>query len=281
MVQLSNELTAPKGNNSHSVKMAWTLFQQSGEWAGNSQTIWRGKGFVEWARGNDQQAFATWEHLGLSADDYVTYGSNHIILHQDREEAFRWFRLAKNLDPTNKRLWRYVGRLCQNQFEPGICDDFLNYNGHNWFVDSDFMLDQAAWRLNRTEGVTYGTGECPEKPKVKCAITVTIAEVPDFQATWFQCLNIEAGIEYRFSGWIRVEAQEDIMWRPLYFQGNVNGSPQGSWPGNQTGTSGWTYWDRTFIAPKFDDQWACFHPVRIGKSGKTWFYNVRLKIIQE
>lgn len=262
------------------IKAIETQLRYSTEWDSNNLTFWRVQGFLEWLQGNDNEAFNYWKYLNFQANDYIAYGTNWLIRHQNHEEALRWYKLAWILDPSNKLLWKFVGRLCQSQFKSGICDDFLYHNENNWIVDSTFVFDQAAWHVNQSKEITHSTGECPERPEHKCA-HITTGKVPDLSKTWYQCLRLEPSQKYRFSSWIRVKASKNTVWRPVYYQGNINEIPKGSWIGDQYGSSEWLYWENVFIAPQFDDNWACFHPVRIGSNAEVWFYEAKLEIIAE
>ena len=53
----------------------------------------------------------------------------------------------------------------------------------------------------------------------------------------------------------------------------MEGEARGNWMGDEQGPSDWRYWERTFVAPIFDDEMACFNPIRLQNAGQAWFYD--------
>ncbi len=216
-----------------------------------------------------------WQHVTLTAQDYIVFGQHAA----DRGMALRWYALAERLEPVNPELWLEVGQLCQYDNRDAACARFLSFNHHNWLVDSDFAFGQAAWRFNRREGADYAITDCPNLPAKKCAL-VRIDTVTSPHGTgWHQCLVLEPGRRYRFSAWIKTDTAG--QWIPIYFQGSVDGSPNGhSLAGVQTGAQEWEYWERVFTAPVFDQNRACFHPVRLLDVGQAWFHSAALRLVK-
>jgi hypothetical protein len=236
----------------------------------------RGAGFINWYNARDLQAFEEWQYAGLTVHNYVRFGQ----LANSVTESLRWYNLAEKLEPDNAELWFYVGQICQREpsVEP-ICDRFFIRNKFNWLVDSEFAFDLLSWHFNRREGADYAFTSCPDVPTKKCA-TVRIDTVTSpHGASWQQCLTLEAGRTYRYSVWIKAETNG--KWIPLYYQGAVKGAPSGySVRGSYVGSQGWTYWEHDLIAPEFDSNRACFHPVRLLDRGQVWFHSPTLKLVQ-
>lgn len=100
-----------------------------------------------------------------------------------------------------------------------------------------------------------------------------------YGTSWQQCLALEEGRTYRYSVWLKV--QTDGEWIPLYYQGSVDGAPKGySVKGTHTGSNEWTYWEHDLTAPAFDNDRACFYPVRLLDVGEVWFHSPALKLLQ-
>jgi hypothetical protein len=98
--------------------------------------------------------------------------------------------------------------------------------------------------------------------------------------SWVQCLQLPSGHTYRFSAWLKVQTEPGMKWRPLYYQGELDGTTKGYWPGTQQGSIDWAYWEQEFILPPFEDGQVCFHPIRLESAGTAWFYDARLTLVQ-
>ena len=138
------------------------------------------------------------------------------------------------------------------------------------------MFGQAAWRFNRREGVIYRIGKCPGLPGENCATLIIGDIVPPKGASWQQCVALEPGQEYVFSAWIKVDALDEVRWRPLYYQGSLEGEAWGRSRGHRSGSVDWHYEEHSFVAPDFDEHRACFHPVHLQGRGQIWFYEASL-----
>lgn len=242
-------------------------------WEKINSTVLRGIGFIYWNREYDQEAFSKWQQLGLNDDHYIAYGR----LARSEAESLRWYKLAEQVTPTSTKLWLDVGKICQQKpIISDICDRFFTHNNNNWIVDPSFAFGKDAWRFNRRDLVDYAIVECPDLPQQKCATVKTLYETPQQSISWHQCLYLEPNQAYHYAAWIKVDIDNDGNWRPLYFQGTINGENRGSWPGNQMAATSWQYWERTFVAPDFEAKRACFHPVVLFGTGQTWFYGASL-----
>ncbi|MCP4541872.1 MAG: hypothetical protein GY832_32485 [Chloroflexi bacterium] len=275
MAILTSELIADSNLSTYqSMAQSRKLLERAIIWDTNHPGAHRGLGLVYWRQGDDDRAFDEWRQAGLTADNFIAFGMQR---HQP-EQSLRWYELAERLQPANPGLWLQVGKICQVHPKAGdICPRFLAYNDQNWFVDPDFAFEQTAWHFNRREGVNYKIVECPELSGQSCATVIIDDVTPQHGASWQQCLHLEPGVAYVYSAWIKVDIVGEGHWRPLYFQGAVNGQQSGHWPGNQFESVGWRYEERSFVAPEFDGNRACFHPVRLEGRGQFWFYNASLQ----
>lgn len=260
----------------HEFEQMEALFQQALALHANNSSAYRGVGFVHWRHEKDLAALEDWRHLDLTAKDYIRFGARAASI----AESLRWYGLAETLEPTNAELWLNIGQICQNNRSVGaVCDRFLAHNEFSWLVDPKFAFGQSAWRFNRQEGASYEIVDCPNMAAKKCAMARIDAVTSPHGTSWQQCLTLEPGRQYRFSAWIKAETSEE--WRPLYFQGSMNGTPKGFSPkGANTGSLDWAYWAYDLTAPEFDNNRACFHPVRLLGLGQVWFHSPALKPIQ-
>jgi len=231
------------------------------------------------AQGFGVQLVNEWLRAGLTAEDFIAWGEESRKAKQ-YEEALAWYKRAIRTEPNNQVVWLKVGEFCQlSSKTTETCWQFLANNDQNWIVDPTFAFGSSAWRFGRREGVEYEiVDDCPDLVGSKCA-RIAIPDVPpQHGASWSQCVRLQPGMKYRFGAWIRVQVNPGGKWRPIYYQGNVDGQPQGHWPGNQTGPMDWKQWEQTFVAPAFDDDLACFHPLRLESRGQAWFYGATLTI---
>jgi hypothetical protein len=236
----------------------------------------RGLGFAYWFNGKDLQALKEWTKIGLTASDYVRAGSMRVNL----DDALRWYKLAEIVDPSNAELWLRVGQVCQsNPYIGDICKRFLAYNDHNLFVDPQFAFDREAWHFNRRRGADYTIAKCSGVPDKKCALVHIHTVTSPHGTSWVQCLTLTPEKKYRFSAWVKVQSEGE--WIALYYQGDRNGHPHGvKLGGSHTGVKDWIYFEQEFIAPKFDDHRACFHPLRLLAMGNAWFHSADLQLVE-
>jgi len=275
LIYYAKAVQAPSTQRSAELVQAETWFHQARTLQPDNVGAYRGLGFVAWHAGKDAEAFAEWQNISITAPDYIVFGQHAA----NRETALRWYALAERLEPANPKLWMEVGQLCQYKSTDAVCERFLVFNRSNWLVDAAFEFNRAAWRFNRREGAEYAITECLGLPDKKCAM-VRIDTVTFPHGTgWQQCLVLEPGQRYVFSVWVKAETVG--QWIPIYFQGSVNGSPDGhTLKGTQTGNRDWTYWEQTFTAPVFDEDRACFHPARLLDVGQLWFHSATLRVVE-
>lgn len=276
-VELVHEFAFSRGKSSTSLTSAVEKkFNKVISLENNNMSAHRGIGFVYWLTGRDLQALDAWDYVGLTEENYVQYGKAV----DDVDEALRWYSIAELVDPKNPELWLQVGKICQrNPSVDDICERFLTHNEFNWLVDPEFAFDQTAWRFNRRDGADYAIVTCPDVPGQKCARVKIYAVTSSHGTSWAQCLILAPEKKYRFSAWIKVESEGD--WITLYYQGDRNGHPHGvKLGGSHAGVKDWTYFEQEFIAPKFDERRACFHPLRLLALGNAWFHSADLQLVE-
>lgn len=217
------------------------------------------------------------EAAGWSAADFGAMADHYTASDVDR--ALTWFTLAAaTTNPPDAVITR-LGEVCQADWQRDpVCDWFLEQNLGNHFVNPRLVDDSAGWRRVET-AATYTTVSCRDSSTPQCSeISVTEPEIQP-AAGIGQCLQVTAGVTYRFSSWLKVSADGNTVWRPLYSQGNVANEARGQWTGDERGASEWRYWEREFIAPDFDGGQACFNPIRLAGKGQAWVYAPKLESV--
>jgi len=261
----------PSAVDASALKPAETSFLRALRVTANNTAAQRGLGFVYWAQQEDTMAATEWQNAGWAGPDFIVFAR----LANTLEERLRLYIIAERVDPLNENLWLEVGRICQQQPSiDAICERFLDHVAGNWLVDPYFHGKWTAWSFNRREKMNYAITRCPDATERLCAMVEIGENASQHGASIFQCLRLVSGGTYKYSAWIKVETQG--RWLPLYHQGDIEGEPAGRWPGDQTGSQEWKLWERTFTADDFDDQRACFHPVRLVGLGRAWFYGAEL-----
>ncbi len=214
------------------------------------------------------------EAAGWSATDFGAMAEHYVD--NDIERALTWFALAAaTTNPPDAVITR-LGEVCQtNRQSSTVCDWFVEQNLGNRFVNPRLADDLSSWRHVET-AATYASVPCRGSRTHRCAeISVTEPEIQP-SAGLGQCLQVSPGATYRFSSWLKVSADIDTVWRPLYRQGLVAGEAHGQWPGDERGASEWRYWESEFIVPDFDEGQACFYPIRLTGEGQAWVYAPQL-----
>lgn len=230
------------------------------------------EGLAHLAVGELDSALSAFTSAGWTNAEYIAM-SNHFKV-SDTQRAFTWLSLAMLSDPTDPVVLVHVGELCRKDWQQDdICAEFLAQNGGNYLINADFAVANfAGWQQVETEA-DYLVVSCPGQEDVNCAqITTTgLVELPP--AGVGQCFQINPGQVYRFSTWLKVETSPNGIWRPLYFQGIIDGKPSGTWIGDQSGPIDWQYWELELVGPTLDDGQGCFNPIRLLADGVAWFFN--------
>jgi hypothetical protein len=236
-----------------------------------NQTILRGGAMINFQAGQHFAAQKEMEIAGYGADQFLAFA--RYANFRDENAAMPWYYIFERHAPNDNRLWLDVGLICQQQNEKDqICSRFLIKNHGNWFVDPTLEFDRQAWRFDRKAEVIYDIENCPENNFKTCLhIEIPITAV-DTRSSWQQCMKVNPGEPYVYSAWIKVEAPTTSKWRPLYYQGALDGRPHGITPYSQKGTSEWQLWEHTFTMPAFDQDRVCFHPIDLQGEGSIWIY---------
>ncbi len=241
----------------------------------------RGLGHVNLALGRLNAAQSEFAAGGLTAED-ILFFADMANRENDLRAASAWLQVAELMEPENGKLWHVSGKVCQKN--PGVgalCARFLTENEGNWLVNDDFAFGTDGWQPRIEEGfdLHYEIESCPDDGSGLCATMRSGPMAPEHGLSLSQCITLEPGQAYQFSAWIKSAVDENGEWRPAYIQGEMAGEARGIWPGTQYGPSGWTYWEQTFTMPEFDDDQACFYPVRLLDSGQIWFSQPLLRIL--
>ena len=267
------------GKISRDLTLSQQIFTLSQQRNPRNVTGSRGLAMIYWQQGEDIKAQEKWRAVDFSANEFLAFARYSHFLNS--QTSLPWYYLLERLEPDDPRLWLDVGLICQQQPEKDeICQRFLEFNDHNWLVDPEIIFDRAAWRFNRKPIVIYEIESCPDMEDKLCLNLEVPDPAPEGGTSWQQCMYVEAGATYRFSTWLKINTEYDGTWRPLYFQGDVNGRPSGHWPSTEAGSTDWQLREYTFTMPTFDNSRACFHPVHMQSSGNAWFYNPSLKVEQ-
>jgi hypothetical protein len=190
----------------------------------------------------------------------------------DPSRAIAWLALASTDSPDDPQITARLGEACRNNWGQDVaCHRFLELNGGNHFTNPDLSAGLNGWSEIGASAI-YAALPCPERPAATCA-QISMDDPPGDSAPGLsQCFQVVAGVTYRFSAWLKVSAEPETLWRPLYFQGVIDGEARGNWTGDELGSTDWAYWEREFRAPVYDDGQACFSPVRLLGAGQAWFY---------
>ena len=144
------------------------------------------------------------EAAGWSAADFGAMADHYTASDVDR--ALTWFTLAAaTTNPPDAVITR-LGEVCQTDWQRDpVCDWFLEQNLGNHFVNPRLVDDSAGWRRVET-AATYTTVSCRDSSTPQCSeISVTEPEIQP-AAGIGQCLQVTAGVTYRFSSWLKVSA---------------------------------------------------------------------------
>lgn len=283
------------------------------------QRAWRGRSLAYWFQSRPDEAIAIWEAVpGINTE--IQLWAQQAERARDFAAARDWYQAAVRIDPDNGDNWyrlaqasarmgdagaagsyylralssparaefgrsnilTRLGKRCQFDWNRDTaCVQFLAQNGGNRFVNPDFAVaDLDGWQQIDAPA-HYSTVSCPDTPATACALIQVNADSSMPPAGLGQCFQVEAGTTYLFAVWLKVMTSSNGTWRPLYFQGIIDGQARGNWQENEQGSSDWGYWERTFVAQSFDDGQACFHPIRLQGGGQAWFYGAKVIALAE
>lgn len=254
---------------------AQNLFAHATNYSESNQSSIRGAAIFLFHQNAINLSATKWNEIGSIGDDMWAVG---IDAYQSGrpDEALRWLQLAKEINPIHQEdAWQTIGKVCQRIKEPeSVCDEAVQRNLGNLLVNSNFLYNDDGWVMRTEDASQTPILLCPEMEHQLCAHMAQTSKALPQSSSWWQCVvNLTPGQMYKFSAWIKVEADIESQWRPVYFQGKVNGEPKGFWPGAQFGSSEWHYWEQQFMMPPFDEGFACFHPIRLLGNGEAWFHS--------
>lgn len=199
--------------------------------------------------------------------------------------ALRWYSRALLNDPTSRVAQLHIGTLCQTiPAAVDACAHYLEDHQHNRFVDSEFTAASLhdAWAMFADDQASaYTETPCPNITATRCAMVTVSSATSPYGAGVYQCMRVEPGQRYHYAVWLRVETQPAGQWRPLYLEGKINGQDSGVWAGNgfYQGSRDWTFFETTWTAPAFDNNIACFHPIRLQSQGHAWMHTPELRLV--
>lgn len=246
----------------------------------NNDSSYRGIALAHLLQGELDESLNAWRIVQGTAQDMIIY-AEQANRANELDTAVKWLLIAEQLDPNSSELWHTAGEICQKATDlDKICGRFLEHNNQNWLINSDFSFRQDDWIVRQVDGyvTNYEVVDCPNGPGL-CGYIGAETAVPEHGLSWSQCLKINPDQSYKFSAWIKIDVRPDDEWIPIYSQGVLNAEIKGYWPGTQYGASDWRYWERTFVAPAFEDNQACFYPVRLLSPGQVWFHSATLELI--
>lgn len=256
------------------------MFSRAAKLYANNSSSFRGIALAYLLQGKLDKSLNAWRVVQVTAKDMVIH-ADWANRANDLDTAIKWLLIAEQLDPNSSELWYTAGKTCRKLAYPeGLCTRFLVRNDQNWLLNSDFTFGQNNWNVRQAEGFVtdYEIVDCPGREDL-CGYIGAEMAVPKHGLSWSQCLKIKPNQSYKFSAWIKIDVQPDGKWIPIYSQGILNGVIKGYWPGTQHGASDWKYWERTFTTPTFEDNQACFYPIRLLSPGRAWFYSAKLELI--
>ncbi len=241
---------------------------------------YRNAGYRYLAAGNRELAVEAFLAAGWDAHDFAAMAEH--TYNSDPDRAIAWLALAAAAAPDDLRLLSRLGQRCRFDWNrDAACLQFLAQNGDNRFVNPDFAVaDLDGWQQIDAPA-HYSMESCPDTPTTTCALIQVNADSSVPPAGLGQCFQVEAGTTYLYAVWLKVMTTSNGTWRPLYFQGIIDGQARGNWQENEQGSSDWRYWERTFVAQSFDDGQACFHPIRLQGGGQAWFYGAKVIALTE
>ncbi|MEZ4642791.1 MAG: hypothetical protein R3E31_08660 [Chloroflexota bacterium] len=239
----------------------------------------RGLAFLYFQQNDLARAAEAWQAGGGTSAE-LTLKAQYANQIGELETALRWLHMAILIDGSEMELWHVAGKVCQKTTESDVlCTQFLQHNQSNWLVNSDFAFIKDGWHTIQIDNATYDVEPCPEQGERLCATIEVVNEVPEYGAGWSQCVRLRPGDVYRYSVWLKTAVADNGEWRPIYYQGVLDGETRGFWPGNQKGSSDWTYWEQDFVMLSFQEQNVCFYPVRLLSTGKVWFHSATVMLL--
>lgn len=254
------------------------IFLRTIKYDSKNTSVYRALGLYYVYNDDYINAFHEFQNTDLGFDDFIIYAEQS----SNKFHKLNWYKITEKYNSQSLVLWRQVGTMCQQKLiVDDICNRFMIFNQYNLLVDPLFSSSSYdPWMFNPYDKVTYFIAQpCSEWLEKNCATVIIDNLVPQNGASWWQKVVLEPGQKYYFSAWIKVDLINGF-WRPIYYVGAIDGKPQGSWPGDQTHSSDWTYWEREFVAKEFDDNVAYFSPVLLSGNGKASFFDARLQKIR-
>ncbi len=231
-------------------------------------------------------ALRQWREAGFDAQSFSQIG-DRLLSNGLNAEALQWYWRSLQIDPGNQDVRLNIGRICQASWPDNaeICQYYFQKYSANLIVDPEFPANDvlSLWKAyENSPEVQYRSDECPEFPGKLCYHIIITHSAPANGAGLYQCVRLQAGKYYRYSVWARLKLA-DQKWRILYFEGKIEGSDRGYWLKDtpQASSQDWNLWEISFTAPLFDDNMACFHPVRVEGAGEAWFHSPRLELAQD
>lgn len=256
----------------------YNAFQAAVDWQNDNEAAYRGLGHHYWSVGDDTLANQAWQRAALTVNDYLIFAQTSDQI----TTRFRWYQIALATEPQNPAVWLNVGLSCRSDITmDALCSRFREQNKQNLLVDSAFAFGEIAWHSDQREGMEFRIVDCPDFATTRCAEVVIQESATNSRGGWQQCFSLPSGGDYHYSAWIKVEAEELEQWRPLYFQGRLNGDVHGVGQAVQLGASDWRYWESTFTLPAFERDQVCFRPILLQGIGRAWFHSAVLQPVGE
>lgn len=256
----------------------------------SSEGAYLGAGLAYAAAEDEDSAVRAWRKGDIDASTLVEFGKK-IETTGLYDVALILFRAAAQLDTDSTGLIRFsVGELCQSTLAADgllsppnqrYCKDYFSADYDNLLLDGQASYEpKGIWRGTRKFELRTLAAAYQDMMIGMPAPSIAISGFgPGSHGGIYQRISLVPGAEVLFSGYFRVDNDEQFSARLLYIEWQQDSRTYGSEYYTADGDLDWRHLEWHFTLPEGADSWAQFYPALASGVGTVWFDDIRVELV--
>lgn len=137
----------------------------------------------------------------------------------------------------------------------------------NLLTNASFEQGAAGWQMHRSSGESAVFAIDKEDSSAEAHIGLIEGLTHDYHGGWYQRLQLRKNAPYLFSCRVRIQDEQGMQGKILYWEGYANGQTSGHWAEEFSGSMDWMQKWVILIAPDSDGDFVSLYPVLVTGRG--------------